>query len=74
MRRKVDYATWTVHLVTEELPSNPGVNWRTTENASILETASRVGAPGRTGSIPDWIVAVLIAPMPVLVHAATSKV
>ena len=33
----------TVHLVIEEFPSKPGVNWRTAEKASILETASLVG-------------------------------
>ena len=41
----------TVHFVMEEFPSNPPVNWRTAEKASILETASRVGGCGRTGSI-----------------------
>ena len=40
----------------------------------MLDTASRVGGPGRTGSTPDWIVAVLIAPIPELVQAATSNV
>ena len=58
----------------EELPSKPGVNCRTTEKASILDTPSRVGGPGRTGSIPDWIVASLTAPVPTLVHAATWNV
>ena len=66
--------TWTVHLVMDELPSNPGVNCKTTEKASMLDTASRLGGPGRTGSMPDWIVAVLAAPTPSFVQAATSKV
>ncbi len=30
----------TVHFVIDEFPSNPGVNWSTTEKGSMLETAS----------------------------------
>jgi len=32
--------SWTVHLVMDELPSQPGVNSKTTEKASMLDTAS----------------------------------
>ena len=43
----------TVHLVMEEFPSKPGVNWSTTEKGSMLDTASRDGGDGKTGSTPD---------------------
>lgn len=61
----------TVHLVMEEFPSNPGVNWRTTEKASMLERASFVGGSGRTGSTPDCMVAILGGPIPTAVEAVT---
>jgi hypothetical protein len=57
----------------DELPSKPGVNCRTTENASILVTAKRVGGCGRTGSMPDCMVATRAGPKPTPVRALTSK-
>lgn len=68
------FLTWTFHVSMEALPSNPGVNWRTTENGWMLETASRVGGSGWTGSTDDWIVAATGRPGPTEVHANTSNV
>ena len=70
---RADWA-WTVQRVMEALPSKPGVNCSTTEKASMLDTASRVGAAGSTGSTPDRSVAVDDAPTPTDVQAATSNV
>lgn len=71
--KNVRLFTSTVHLVMEELPSKPGVNWRTTEKASMLVTASLVGGEGSTGSTPDCMVATLLGPGPFTVHALTSN-
>lgn len=57
----------------DELPSNPGVNCNTTENASILDNASFVGGSGSTGSTPDCMVATFDFPGPIDVQAVTSN-
>jgi len=57
----------------DELPSKPGVNCRTTENASMLVTAKPVGGFGKTGSMPDCMVATRDGPSPIPVRALTSN-
>lgn len=57
----------------ELFPSKPGVNCRTTEKGSIFVTANFEGGEGRTGSTPDWMVASLTEPVPLLVLAATEN-
>lgn len=69
----IDSHTSTTHLVMEEFPSNPGVNWSTTEKGSIFVIANLVGGLGKTGSIPDCIVAILLGPGPTFVQANTSN-
>ena len=66
LNHDVFLAVWasTVHAVMDELPSKPGVNCSTTEKASMFVTASFVGGFGRTGSIPDWMVATRATPTP----------
>lgn len=57
----------------EEFPSNPGVNCSTTENGSIFVMANLEGGLGKTGSMPDCIVAIRLGPGPTLVEANTSN-
>lgn len=65
--------TSTTHLVIEEFPSKPGVNCSTTENGSMFVIANLVGGFGKTGSMPDCIVAILLGPGPTFVQAYTSN-
>jgi len=59
--------------VIDELPSNPGVNCNTTENASILDNASFVGGSGNTGSTPDCMIVIFGLPAPTDVQAVISN-
>lgn len=53
----------------EELPSKPGVNCSSTEKAAMFDSAKFRGAPGSTGSTPDWMVAARGGPSPTPVTA-----